>query len=61
MYLQLGAGKLKLELSPQHGYVLRVSRKEEKALRSMSGLNTLQTKKARAIAARATGQHPPLE
>eukprot|EP00316_Scyphosphaera_apsteinii_P000388 CAMPEP_0119326074 /NCGR_PEP_ID=MMETSP1333-20130426/67397_1 /TAXON_ID=418940 /ORGANISM="Scyphosphaera apsteinii, Strain RCC1455" /LENGTH=957 /DNA_ID=CAMNT_0007334263 /DNA_START=94 /DNA_END=2967 /DNA_ORIENTATION=+ len=35
---------LKLEQS-QHGYVFRVSRKDEKELRSVSGLTTLQTKK----------------
>tara|TARA_B100000524_G_scaffold203349_1_gene106077 strand:+ start:150 stop:2930 length:2781 start_codon:yes stop_codon:yes gene_type:complete len=37
--------RLKLELSAQHGYVLRVTRKDEVYLRNIEGLQMLQTKK----------------
>ncbi len=37
--------RLKLELSVQHGYVMRVTRKDEVHLRGIKGLQMLQTKK----------------
>ena len=36
---------LKLETDPRFGYVLRVTRKDEKEIRNLDGINRLQTKK----------------